>query len=57
MAAIRLSIASKFGVTVDGNPANLVLDLRVQPGGTAAAQSLVNYGASRGVTVTIKAYP
>lgn len=45
------------GATVNGTPANMVLDLRVQPGGSAAAQSLVSYGASRGVTVTIKVYP
>jgi filamentous hemagglutinin len=45
------------GATVNGTPANMVLDLRVQLGGRAAAQSLVSYGASRGVTVTIKAYP
>lgn len=45
------------GATVSGAPANMVLDVRVQPGGSAAAQSLVSYGASRGVTVTIKVYP
>jgi filamentous hemagglutinin len=45
------------GATVNGTSANMVLDVRVQPGGSAAAQSLVSYGASRGVTVTIKVYP
>ncbi|MBT1535686.1 DUF637 domain-containing protein [Ralstonia solanacearum] len=43
--------------TVNGAPANMVLDLRVQPGGAAAAQYLVSYGAARGVTVIIKAFP
>lgn len=45
------------GATVDGVRANMVLDLRVQPGGSAAAQSLVKYGATRGVTVIVKVYP
>jgi len=43
--------------TVNGSPANMVLDLRVQPGGAAAAQRLINYGARQGVTVRIKVYP
>ncbi|MEX6584891.1 DUF6862 domain-containing protein, partial [Ralstonia solanacearum] len=43
--------------TVNGAPANMVLDLRVQPGGAAAAQYLVSYSAARGVTVIIKAFP
>jgi filamentous hemagglutinin len=43
--------------TVNGSPANMVLDLRVQPGGAAAAQSLISYGARQGVTVRIKVYP
>ncbi|MFZ6768536.1 hypothetical protein ACO0LM_15870 [Undibacterium sp. Di26W] len=45
------------GATVNGQLANMVLDIRVQPGGSAAAQPLVNYGAARGVTVIIKEYP
>ena len=43
--------------TVNGSPANMVLDLRVQPGGAAAAQQLISYGARQGVTVRIKVYP
>ncbi|MGA4004712.1 DUF6862 domain-containing protein, partial [Ralstonia nicotianae] len=43
--------------TVNGVPANMVLDLRVQPGGEAAAQYLVSYGAARGVTVIVKVFP
>ncbi|WP_275921652.1 two-partner secretion domain-containing protein [Burkholderia sola] len=43
--------------TVNGSRANMVLDLRVQPGGAAAAQQLINYGARQGVTVRIKVYP
>lgn len=43
--------------TVNGTPAYIVLDVRVQPGRSAVAQSLVSYGASCGVTVTIKVYP
>jgi filamentous hemagglutinin len=45
------------GATVGGNPANMVLDLRVQPGGSAAAQSLVDYGTQYGVTVRILEFP
>jgi hypothetical protein len=43
--------------TVNGSPANMVLDMRVQPGGAAAAQQLISYGARQGVTVRIKVYP
>ncbi|WP_230680155.1 DUF637 domain-containing protein, partial [Ralstonia solanacearum] len=43
--------------TVNGTAANMVLDIRVQPGGAAAAQSLVSYGAERGVIVNIKVFP
>lgn len=44
--------------TVDGASANMILDLRVQPGGlNDATKSLVNYGYSRGVTVNIKEFP
>jgi len=44
------------GATVNNIPANMVLDLRVQPGGASAAQSLVAYGQSRGVAVIIKVF-
>jgi len=44
------------GVTVDGQPARMWLDLRVPPGGAAAAQPLVDYGMKRGVTVVIKEF-
>ncbi|MGF6604825.1 hypothetical protein P3T23_009581 [Paraburkholderia sp. GAS448] len=43
--------------TVNGSPANMVLDMRVQPGGAAAAQQLISYGAQQGVTVRIMVYP
>src|SRR5450432_2728748 len=33
------------GATVNGNPATLIFDLRVQPGGSAAAGPLISYGA------------
>ena len=33
-----------------------VLDIRVQPGGAASAQSLIDYGASRGVQVRINEF-
>jgi len=45
------------GATVDGRPANMVLDLRVQPGGAQDAASLVQYGQQQGVTVLIKEFP
>ena len=45
------------GATVDGNPASMVLDLRVQPGGAADAASLIRYGQNYGVTVMVKEYP
>ena len=38
------------------NPARMVLDLRVQPGGAAAAQPLIQYGAKNNVTVIIKEF-
>ncbi|VVE57239.1 tRNA nuclease CdiA-2 [Pandoraea aquatica] len=44
------------GATVNNIPANMVLDLRVQPDGASAAQSLVAYGQSRGVAVIIKVF-
>lgn len=42
------------GAKVNGQPANMVLDLRVQPGGQDAALSLINYGAENNVNVIIK---
>jgi filamentous hemagglutinin len=45
------------GATVNGNPANMVLDLRVQPEGAGAAQSLVSYGRANSVTVRITEFP
>lgn len=45
------------GATVNGTAAQMVLDLRVQPSGLAAAKDLVGYGAKQGVIVKIKAYP
>jgi hypothetical protein len=45
------------GATVDGNPANMMLDLRVQPGGADAAQSLVGYGEKAGVRVFVTEFP
>lgn len=45
------------GATVDGNPASMVLDMRVQPGGAKAAQSLVSYGRKNNVTVRISEFP
>uniref|UniRef100_UPI004039F26D two-partner secretion domain-containing protein n=1 Tax=unclassified Variovorax TaxID=663243 RepID=UPI004039F26D len=44
------------GATVNGNPANMVLDIRVQSGGASAAQSLIQYGRQNNVTVIIKEY-
>ncbi|WP_353400407.1 DUF637 domain-containing protein [Hydrogenophaga sp. 5NK40-0174] len=44
------------GATVDGKPANMILDIRVQPGGAAAAHSLIQYGAGNNVTVIIKEF-
>ena len=42
------------GATVNGQPANMILDLRVQPGGAGAAQQLVGYGQKFGVQVIVK---
>jgi filamentous hemagglutinin len=36
---------------VNGTAAQMVLDLRVQPNGLAAAKDLVGYGAKQGVIV------
>jgi RHS repeat-associated protein len=50
-----VDLASR-GATVNGKAANMILDLRVQPGGAAAAQSLVDFGLKRGVTVIVKEF-
>jgi filamentous hemagglutinin len=52
-----LALAKANGASVNGNPATLMLDLRVQPGGAAAAKPLAQYGASQGIQVTIKEFP
>ena len=44
------------GATVDGQRANMILDLRVQPGGLKDASSLVQYGRDRGVSVMVKEF-
>ncbi len=45
------------GATVNGVAANMFLDVRVQPGGAAAAQQLIQYGKGLGVGVIIKEFP
>jgi hypothetical protein len=42
------------GMTVGDQPANVILDLRVPPGGAAAAEPLINYGRQFGVTPIIR---
>ena len=42
---------------VAGSPANMILDLRVPPGGSLAASSVVDFGRQRGVTVIVKEFP
>ena len=42
--------------TVNGQRANMILDLRVQPGGAGQAQQLIDYGSRQGVTVVVKEY-
>ena len=44
------------GATVDGQQANMILDLRVQPGGSSTAQSLIQYGRENNVTVILKEF-
>lgn len=39
---------------VNGQKANMVLDLRVQPGGSSTASSLIQYGRKHNVTVIVK---
>ncbi len=45
------------GAFVDGVPANMILDLRIQSGGAAAAQQLIEFGKQFGVTVIVKVFP
>ena len=42
--------------TVRGRSATMVLDLRVQPGGAKAAESLVKYGQTQNITVVVSEY-
>ena len=48
---------STNGATVNGSPANMILDLRVQPGGSGAASGLIEFGRRNGVTVVVKEFP
>ena len=41
---------------VNEQPANMVLDLRVQPGGYESAEQLIEYGKQNGVTVIVKEF-
>jgi len=43
-------------ITVDGVPATKILDIRVQPGGSADANKLIEYGRQRNITVIIKEF-
>ncbi len=43
--------------TVNGNLADKILDLRVQPGGAADAQPLIDFGQTKGVRVIIREFP
>ncbi len=44
------------GHKVDDNPANMVLDLRVQPGGAYRASTLTDFGKRYGVNVRVTEY-
>jgi hypothetical protein len=44
------------GATLDGRPANLVLDLRVQPGGIGDAQQIVQFGRAKAIDVRVKEF-
>ena len=44
------------GATVNGQKANMVLDIRVQPGGAKDAASLVQYGRQQGINVVVKEF-
>lgn len=48
---------SSNGATVNGVPATMVLDLRVQAGGASAAQQLVIFGQVKNVLVIVKEFP
>jgi filamentous hemagglutinin len=45
------------GAEVDDKLANMVLDLRAQPGGLEDANPLVDLGKEEGVTVRIREFP
>lgn len=42
------------GAKVNGVPANMVLDLRVEPGGSAADKSLIEFGREYNVKAVVK---
>ena len=42
--------------TVNNQPASVILDIRVQPGGLDAAASLIRYGSDRGIPVVVKEF-
>ncbi|KAB5617804.1 hypothetical protein F7234_25070 [Pseudomonas putida] len=44
------------GAKVNGVPATMVLDLRVQPGGLAAAKWLIEFGREYNVKVVVKEF-
>ena len=52
----RLPAECAAGATVNDKPASMILDLRVQPGGAAAADQLIEFGRARGVTVVVKEF-
>ena len=45
------------GATVGNEPATMVLDVRVQPGGAADASRLQAFGETMGVIVRITEFP
>jgi hypothetical protein len=48
---------STSGATVDGQPARMVLDIRVPSGGERALDSLRYYGQQFNVTVKVSSFP
>lgn len=44
------------GVLVNGKPVTVALDIRVQPGGAAMADSLIAYGKKQGIKVTVSEF-
>jgi len=44
----------KTKITVSGQPANKILDIRVQPGGYDEAKSLIKFGSDNNIIVVIK---